>query len=146
MSPQSKRHLISFIGLALFILLASGSTDNNERTPPSSSSPTASQETGQRHAEATVPLSQIVNAMNQATMSNYGKRFVLRYEDGPFATVEVNPELWEILTPLQQKAIGTNFAEAFGRTGQVNCRVKVYGIEVGHISRSVFGGWKYEPR
>jgi hypothetical protein len=79
---------------------------------------------------ATVSLRQIVNAVNQEFMSSYGKKFFLRYEDATFAFVEVNPELWEILTPLEQKAIGANFAQAFGRTGHVNCRVKVNGIEV----------------
>lgn len=106
---------------------------------------TTSKESENR-ADATISLGEIVRVMNEAATTTYGKKFILRYEGGPFATVEVNPGLWETLTPLQQKAIGTRLAEAFGRTGQINCRVKVYGIEVGHVSASVFGGYQYEPR
>ncbi|MEX2262342.1 MAG: cytochrome c maturation protein CcmE [Bryobacteraceae bacterium] len=97
-------------------------------------------------ADATISLGEIVRTMNEAATASYGKKFIVRYEGGLFATVEVNPELWEGLTPLQQKAVGTRLAQAFGRTGQINCRVKVYGIEVGHVRPSLWGGYQYEPR
>jgi len=112
---------------------------------PNSGSATTSKGSENR-ADATISLGEIVRAMNEAATASHGKNFILRYEGGPFATVEVNPELWETLTPLQQKAVGTRLAEAFGRTGQINCRVKVYGIEVGHMSWSLLGGYQYEPR
>jgi len=84
--------------------------------------------------------------MNEAP-ALHGKKFIISYDDnGPFASIDLNPALWEMLTPLQQQAFGTSFAKAFGGTGKVNCRIKVYGVEVGHVSRSLLEGWTYEPR
>jgi hypothetical protein len=103
------------------------------------------EETTKESANGTVSLGQIVAAINQGFMSQYGTKLILDYKDGRFAAIEMNPKLWERLTPLQQKAVGMNFAKSFSGTGGINCHVQVYGVEVGLVSPSVFGGWQYEP-
>jgi hypothetical protein len=100
----------------------------------------------ENRADATISLDEIVRVMNKAAIAIYGKKFILWYEGGPFSAVELNPGLWETLTPLQQEAFGTRLAEGFSQTGQINCRVKVYGIEVGRVSPSLLGGYQYQPR
>lgn len=116
------------------------------KTVPKPSGLAPSGKGSENRSDATISLGEIVRVMNKAATAIYGKTFILRYEGGPFGTVEVNPGLWETLTPLQQEAFGTRLAEAFGRTGQINCRVKVYGIEVGRVSPSLLGGYQYKPR
>jgi hypothetical protein len=107
---------------------------------------TTPKESVKERTKGTISLSQIVANVNKATMAQSGMKFIVNYEDGPFAVIEVNPPLWEALSPPQQRAMGTNFATLFGATGGINCRVKVYGVEVGHVSTSILGGWQYETR
>ena len=99
------------------------------------------------HPKGAGSLGEIVATINAASMSQSGQKFIVNYKNGPFAVIEVNPALWDTLSPRSQNAIGTRFANLFGAAGGgVNCRVMVDGVEVGHVSASVFGGWQYDPK
>lgn len=147
------RHERVICGLAFVALLVAGraednTTNNTTKKNGSKTSTTTrkSDESAQVRPEDKISLSQIVTGLNQVDFAGRnGRKLILRFEDGPFATVELNPQMWGLLTPLQQKAVGTGFAKAFGRTGGINCRFKVYGIEVGRVSLSFWGEWQYEP-
>jgi len=148
---------VSVAGFAVLILLAAGSgeskTDKTDLAPTSNApatKPTTQVIKPETQVEAparnTVSLGDIVSEMNQITERTAGKELILSYEAGRFATIEINPEVWESFTPLQQKAVGTRFATLFGRTGGMSCRVQVYGLEVGHVSMSFLSGMQYEPK
>ena len=133
--------IVSVVCLGLFLLSAMPQPETSNAKQDSTVSISQS-----KPNVVSVSLGQIVKTMNSAPPL-HGKKFIISFDDsGPFTSIDLNPALWEALTPLQQKAFGTSFAKAFGGTGKINCRIKVYGIEVGHVNASLLDGWTYEAR
>jgi hypothetical protein len=144
---------MSVAGLIFFALLAAGRGDNNpnaattkKMSGSSSSDAIRTEESAKQHPKGAGSLGEIVATMN-AYMSQPGQKFIMNYKNGPFAVGEVDSALWDTLSPRTQNALFTRFANLFGAAGGgVNCRVMVDGVEVGHVSTSVFGGWHYDPK